>query len=259
MLTIMACIKFVRSELLSENQQSANAYALNPYDLYMLGQLLELKKMYPCRVIGVTMSPKGCLEPAQRLIAMGLDDIYFVSDPCFAGSDTYSTSYILHEALSYIGQADIYAFGEKSIDGETSQVSIGVSGLLNLLCITGVEKIISRNNNIHNIIEITRIMMDQKEIVEVICPCAVCFCGFTTKEPDISLLQLKKSRGHMPIILDSKSLQIDKQCCGQSGSKTNVIQMTNLLNKKNGKLIKGSHQDKADILNELIFRGGIHI
>ena len=212
--------------------------------------------MYPCRVIGITMGPKGCLEPAQRLIAKGIDDIYLVSDPCFAGSDTYSTSYILHEALDYIGQVDIYAFGEKSIDGETSQVPIGVSSHLNLLCNTGVEKIVTRDNNI---IEITRLSMDRNEIVEVSCPCAVCFCGFTTKEPEISLLRLKKSRGHMPIILDSESLQIDKQCCGQSGSKTNVIQITSLLSKRNVKLIEGSRQNKAYILNELITKGGIHI
>ena len=47
MFTIMACVKFVRSELLSENQQSSNVYTLNPYDIYMIRQLLGLKKCIP--------------------------------------------------------------------------------------------------------------------------------------------------------------------------------------------------------------------
>ncbi|MDD4493509.1 MAG: hypothetical protein PHV32_04050 [Eubacteriales bacterium] len=256
MLTIAACIKFVHSELLSGNQQSSNVYTLNPYDLFMLEQLLTLKKSLSCRIVGVTMGPKGCLESAQRFIAMGLDDIYVICDPCFSGSDTYSTSYTLFKALDHIGQADIYAFGEKAIDGETGQVPIGVSSFLNLPCYTGAEKIIVNDDNK---VDLTCARMDRIEAIEVTCPLAVCFRGFTTKEPDISLLQLKRSRSHLPIILDVASFQIDKQYCGQSGSKTKVVQVTNIINKRDAESIEGTLSNKADVLNNLLVKGGLHI
>jgi len=255
MLTIIACIKFVRSELLSDNQQLRGAYALNPYDLFMLEQLFALKKALSCRVIGVTMGPKGCLESAQRFIAAGLDDVYLISDSCFSGSDTYSTSYILYKALAHIGQADIYAFGEKSIDGETSQAPIGVSSYLNLLCYTGVEKIEAHNGDTINL---KCVHMDRIEVIEAPCPLAICFHGFTTKEPDISLLQLRRSRNYLPIILDASSFQIDKQYCGQSGSKTKVIQVINIINKRDSEPIVGSLPHKANSLKNLLSKGGIH-
>jgi electron transfer flavoprotein alpha/beta subunit len=215
----------------------------------MLEQLLALKKSLSCRVIGVTMGPKGCLESAQRFIAMGLDDIYIISDPCFAGSDTYSTSYTLFKAFAHIGQADIYAFGEKAIDGETGQVPIGVSSFLNLPCYTGAEKITVNDDNQ---VDLACVCVDRIETIEIACPFAVCFRGFRTKEFDVSLLQLKRSRNHLPIILNAASFQIDKQQCGQIGSKTKVVQITNVVHKRHAELIEGSLLIKANILKKLI-------
>ena len=255
MMTIITCIKFIRSDLFSDNQQLRSKYSLNPYDLFMLEQLLAFKKVLNCRLIGVTMGPKECLESAQRSIAMGLDDVYLISDPCFAGSDTYSTSYLLHKALMHIGQTDMYAFGEKSIDGETSQIPIGVSSRLNLLCYTGVEKLESHGDNTVNL---KCVRMNRVETIEAAYPLSVCFRGFTTKEPDISLLKLKQSRNHSPMILDAASLHIDKRHCGQGGSKTKVIQVANIINKREAVSINGSFSNKAGTLKNLILKGGLY-
>ncbi len=45
MLSIIACIKYVRSELVSTSQ-SDNNYTINPYDLYMLKKFMEIKKSF---------------------------------------------------------------------------------------------------------------------------------------------------------------------------------------------------------------------
>lgn len=234
MLTAVACLKFVRAQLLDGNRQSSG-YALNPYDLYMLEQLLELKNTISCRIIGVAMAPEACLEPMRKCMAMGLDDIHLVSDPCFAGADTFSTSYILYRALEYIGQADIYAFGEKSVDGETSQVPIGVASHLDLLCYTGVKRI--------------------DECMKIPYPFAVSFSGFTTVQPDISLLKLKRFKDYKVTVLDASSIQLDKQYCGQGGSKTKVIQTVNVVNKRQSKLIEGTISDKVNALDLILKEG----
>lgn len=253
MLTIIACMKFVHTELLSSNQQKAGAYTLNPYDLYMLTQLMEIKKKIPCRIIGITMGPQSCMAAAQKYIPFGLDDIYLVSAPIFSGSDTYATAYILSQAIKHIGQADIYAFGEKSIDGETSQVPIGVASLLELPCYVGVESIHDYHETAQ---QLNRIWMNHTETLVPICPYVVSFRGFMTKEPIISLLKLKQCKDHLPVVLNAESFIIDKNRCGQKGSKSKVIQTTNIVNARKAIRIEGDSQDKIRFLRELLIQNG---
>lgn len=251
MLTIMACIKFVPTELAGDYKSSYN-YSVNPYDLFMLEQLLYLKRKLLCRISAVTMGPRDCYDSLKRLIAMGLDDVYLVSDKCFAGSDTYATSYILYNAIKHIGTADIYAFGEKSVDGETGQVPIGISSHLGILCYTGIEemdvldeeKVILKRRTMKNI-----------ENIKIIKPYAICFKGFTTKEPDISLLKMKQSQDYIPRILDSELLKIDKKHCGQNGSKTKVVNAVNNINIRNSERIEGTMAVKTDYLQKLMLGG----
>lgn len=255
MLTIVASMKFIRSELISGNQQPSERFVMNPYDMFMVESLLALKKKTHYRIIGVTMGPMECLESMSKFIAMGMDDIYLISDKAFIGSDTYSSSYILSRALKHIEKGDIYAFGEKSIDGETSQVPIGVSSHLDLLCYTGVEKIEVQDDNM---IYLRRVQGELMEMIEVPIPVAFCFRGFTTSEPDVSLIQLKKSRNYVPIILDAASLEIDHQFCGQSGSKTKVCKITNIASKRCAESVEGSLQVKVEVFKKLISIGGIN-
>ena len=44
MLTIAVCLKYVRSELLFEKQLNDFEYSINPYDLFMLEQIIAFKK-----------------------------------------------------------------------------------------------------------------------------------------------------------------------------------------------------------------------
>jgi len=248
MLSIIACIKYVRSELVSTSQ-SDNNYTINPYDLYMLKKFMEIKKSFPCRVVSLTMGPPGCTEAVQRGIALGLDDVYLVSDPFFSGADTYATTHVLNKALDYIGQADIYAFGEKAIDGETGQVPIGVASRLGLQCVTGVRDLDAIEEGK---IILKRQFTDCFENAEAFTPCVLCFKGFTTKEPQLSLMKLKQSRKHPPIVLNAKSLNIEKKQCGQDGSKTTVKNIVYTIHKRDVEILEGSPQLKAEAFRKLI-------
>ena len=42
MFTIVACMKYINSRLLSGDVQLEGGYVINPYDLFMLEQLLKL-------------------------------------------------------------------------------------------------------------------------------------------------------------------------------------------------------------------------
>ena len=253
MLTIAVCLKYVRSELLSEKQLNDLKYSINPYDLFMLEQIIAFKRIVPSRIVGIVMGPMECSEATKRSIAMGIDDLYLISDPCFSGSDTYATSYILSCALKKVGKIDMYAFGEKALDGETGQVPIGVASRLNLPYVTGIKKIIAYSDEC---IQLERQFMQKTEGLLQPVPFVLCFHGFSTFGTEINLAMLKKAQKYSPILINANSLQLNKQCCGQSGSKTKVISIEKKIPQRCSKILDGTSKEKADMFQILLSKGG---
>ncbi len=254
MLTIAVFLKYIRSELLSEKQLNDFEYSINPYDLFMLEQVVAFKKNVPSRIVGIVMGPMECLEATKRSIAMGIDDLYLISDPCFSGADTYATSYVLGCALKKIGKIDMYAFGEKALDGETGQVPIGVASRLDLSYVTGVEKIIAYSDEC---VRLKRQFMKKTEELLHPLPLVLCFHGFSTYGADINLSMLKKAQKYSPIIINANSLQINKQRCGQRGSKTKVINVEKMIPQRSSKILDGTAKEKADMFHILLSKGDV--
>nr|WP_295680140.1 hypothetical protein [uncultured Lachnoclostridium sp.] len=244
----------MNTNLFYGKNQALSSYVLNPYDLYMVERLTDLKKTIQCKIVAITMGPMGCLDHIKRMKAIGIDEIYLISDPCFAGSDTYSSSYILSKALEHIGKFDIYAFGEKSLDGETGQVPIGVSTNIGLFCHVKIESIKICDNSK---IMMRKVKSDRVDIIEGKFPLAISFSGFSTTDIPISLLQLKQINRYQPIVLDKASMQIDERQCGQSGSKTKASIITNTIKKRKSILIDGDSANKIQTFNSLMESGGI--
>jgi len=254
-ITIAAFIKLVRYELVYEKRKTGT-FTINPYDLFMLEMLMKLKKDSGCRIACITMGPMECMDAVRRIIAFGADEAFLVSDPRFSGSDTFATSHILTKSLKSINQTiDIIAFGEKSVDGETGQVPVGVAGLLGIQCITGVREIceVSKEN-----ILLKRQFNGRLEIMEAINPCGLVFKGFTTKEPTISLIRIKQTKGYDPIILDADTIGIDKGYYGQEGSKTVVKNAVNTISKRDVIFLEGTLDAKAEAFRRLL-SGNKHI
>ena len=51
----------------------------------------------------ITMGPPQAQSALRNAIAFGADEGYLVSDPVFAGSDTWATSYTLAHAIKKLG------------------------------------------------------------------------------------------------------------------------------------------------------------
>jgi electron transfer flavoprotein beta subunit len=82
---------------------------------------------------------------------MGADKAYLISDRKFAGSDTLATSYVLSEAIKYVGNFDFVFAGRQAIDGDTAQVGPQTAEKLNLSQVTYVEEIQNIQNNVARI------------------------------------------------------------------------------------------------------------
>jgi len=246
---------FVKCSILPPRIQSStrkNKYILNPYDIYALKQTIKLKSIVPCHIKVISMGPYIIGETLKRYLAWGIDDIVVINDKVFSGSDTYATSYTLSRAIEHIGKANLYVFGEKSIDGETGQVPIGFSSRMNINCIRGTKKIESITDDS---IELHIQEDNALYLIAVDIPCAIVFSGYSNQEPVLNLFELKRCFAYCPTMLDANTINIDPRMCGSNGSKTVVIKTSSnstFITPRNKEIISGTPKEKADFVRKLI-------
>ena len=114
---------------------------VNPDDLAGVEEALKLKEKYGGKVTVVTMGPPQAEGMLKELYARGIDKAYLLTDPKFAGSDTWATSKILSSFISTL-KFDLIIAGYQAIDGDTAQVGPQVAAFLNIPQVTHVSKMI---------------------------------------------------------------------------------------------------------------------
>ena len=188
---ILVCVKVSRGEI-------------NPFDASALECALTLSD----DVTVVSMGPgstKDVLLPLTRLGAK----VTLVSDSLYAGSDTLATSYILKNAVNYLGY-DLIVCGKQSIDGDTAQVGPMLSRMCSVNLITNVLKAKIQDNKV-----VAETRQGAKEaslpaLITVERSYVLRFPGIFSKLGTVEML-------------DNLHLKCDKNRCGLEGSPTRVI------------------------------------
>lgn len=221
----MVLLKPVRGMGISNVQEPTNDIRMNPYDIPALLNGLKMKKEnQECSLICACMGAENAKEILRRCIALGADQTILLSDPKFAGSDTYATSFVLSEAIKKVGKVDMVLCGAKSIDGETGQVPIELATRLEMRYLPHVDCIDWVNSNS------VKVQMYDEDILEtcrVPLPFVAIFNGLILDEPICSLLQLKRAQNSFIKIWDANDLGISEFDVGQKGSKTRVVSVVN--------------------------------
>ena len=119
----------------------------NPEDKTALELALQIKDKYGGKLTALTMGPPKASELLRECLYMGADSVILISDRKFAGADTLATSYVLSEAIKYIGKFDLIFAGRQAIDGDTAQVGPQTAEKLGIPQITYVEKILEISKN----------------------------------------------------------------------------------------------------------------
>ena len=188
---ILVCVKVSRGEI-------------NPFDASALECALTLSD----DVTVVSMGPgstKDVLLPLTRLGAK----VTLVSDCLYAGSDTLATSYILKNAVNYLGY-DLIVCGKQSIDGDTAQVGPMLSRMCSVNLITNVLKAKIQDNKV---VAETRQGISTASLPALITverSYVLRFPGIFSKLGTVEML-------------DNSHLCCDKERCGLEGSPTRVI------------------------------------
>src|SRR5690554_6269703 len=99
MINVVVCVKVVSANLIGRKEKVDGIYGLNPYDMYALNKVIELKKKVPCKITCLCMGKEDVKDVLVHCKAMGVDEAILLSDRLFSGSDTYATTYTLALAI----------------------------------------------------------------------------------------------------------------------------------------------------------------
>lgn len=116
---------------------------LNSYDDMALNWAADIKKRLPnVHITAISMGPNQAKDILNYALAMGADRAILLSDRLFAASDTLITSKILSAAIKkYIPDFDLILTGLVACDGDTGQVPVSLSVMLNILEYTHIVEI----------------------------------------------------------------------------------------------------------------------
>jgi len=121
---------------------------INPYDSYALEEAFLLREKFAGSVTVLSMGPLKAEKILRDSLALSADRAILLSDRKFGGSDTFSTSYILSEAVKKIGNVDLVICGKQAIDGDTAQVGPGIAAHLGWYQAVYVSNINTENDQL---------------------------------------------------------------------------------------------------------------
>jgi len=225
---------------------------INPLDLYAIETANQLKEIHGGNVTVITMGPNNADKALREALAMGCDDAVLITDRAFAGSDTWSTSYVLAKAIEKIGEYDLILCGERATDGDTGQVGPNIASTLDVPLITYVSKIESFDRK-NNEVMVWRMTEYGYEKFQLSLP------ALLTVVKEISFPRLPTLRGKQRArsaeitIFSTANLDVDKDKIGLKGSPTRVIKIETPKVTRGGTIVKPTDdQGLEDAVNGLV-------
>ena len=114
---------------------------INPFDLNAIEAAQQMKEKLGATVTAISMGPAPAEAVLKEAIARDADRGILLTDEKFAGADTLATSRALAAAIRKVGDFDLILCGEKTVDGDTSQVGPSVAERLGLPHLSFVSEI----------------------------------------------------------------------------------------------------------------------
>lgn len=216
---------------------------VNPLDLYAIEIGIQLKEEYGGKVTVITMGPLKAEKALKEAIAMGCDDGILISDRKFAGSDTWSTAYVLGEAIKKTGDYDLILAGERATDGDTGQVGPNIAAYLNVTLGTYISRI---DEVTSDSIVVERLLEEGYEKLQMPLPSLI------TVVKEIGYPRLPTLRGkqkarmtEIPVLTASK-MELEEELLGLNGSPTRVVKIETPKVTRGGTIITAKDEDMLE-------------
>ncbi len=210
---------------------------INPFDLNAIEAAQQMKEKLGATVTAISMGPPTAEAVLRECIARNADRGILVTDDKLRGSDTLATSYALASAIKKVGDFDLILCGEKTVDGDTSQIGPQVAERLGIPHMSFVSEISDVSEDKINVTIETASGSLRTE-----CPFPVLItCTKELNTPRLPTLKDKmRARKTETEKWSAADLPVDESKLGPHGSATKVEAITVSPEKKRkGATIKG--------------------
>lgn len=145
---VITCFKWVMDEAdISIDQKSKTlnfdrvSYKISDYDLNAIEEAVQVAEKVGGSTAGLTIGTPEVRNGLKNALARGLDTVYYVTDDQLVDLESSQISKILAKVLKEKVEFDLIICGEGSSDSYDQQVGARLSEILNIPCLTYINKI----------------------------------------------------------------------------------------------------------------------
>jgi len=224
----------------------------NPFDEFALEEALLTKENYDGEIVAITMGPDKSADVLRNALALTVDSVYQLTDPAFAGSDTFATATVLAAAIKKIGDVDVVFCGKQSTDGNTGVVGAQVASLLGFTQLTFVSKVRSIDAGAKKMV-VERAIEGGTEVVEAKMPAVISVIKGINEPRLPNLMGIRKAAKIAIPQWTADDLGVDKAKVGAAGSCTKVVEIAVPPPRGAGEVLKGEVEEvAASLVDKLI-------
>ena len=211
-------IKWTKENNLDRSQMLS---CINPHDDYALNWAKKIKsKIENTKITALSMGPKQACDVLNYALSKVADSAILLCDKMFAASDTLATSKVIAKAVKkYVPDFDLIITGQMATDGDTAQVPISLSEMLDIADVTNCVAIKEINKD-----NLTLIQKLEKETLElrVKTPCLVAFKAQCDEVEPVKIDDYRRAQKIKIQEVCFDDLNLDKKDVGIIGSPTTV-------------------------------------
>ncbi len=218
---------------------------INPFDNYAIEEGVRLRERFGGQVTAISMGPPQAETALREAISLGVDEGILLSDPAFAGADTWATSYTLSVAIRKMGQYDLVICGRQTLDGDTGHVGPQLAEMLDvpfIAYVSGIEEVADGGMRVRRMVE------DGYEVIESPLPAVLTVVKEINTPRLPSLRGLARSKSAVIPVWGAGEIDIDKNKVGLSGSFTRVIKIFTPQRACQGEIFQGDLENQVDCL-----------
>ena len=139
---------------------------INPYDEQAVELAIRIKEQHGGQITILTIGDDSASRVVKHALAMGADEGIILRDQAFEGSDSFSTAYILSQAIQKIKEFDLILCGRQAADWDEGLVGSIVAENLDLPLITLAESV----DFIEGRLQVKRVILDGYQVFAVLPP-----------------------------------------------------------------------------------------
>jgi electron transfer flavoprotein beta subunit len=248
---IAVCVKHVpegnaKIDPSTKRLDRAGEGALNHFDANAVEEALRVKGDSDAEVVVVSLGPAKAADSLRKALAMGADRAVLISDDAAAGSDLVATSKLLAAALEK-ESADLVLFGQQASDSDGAVLWAAVAERLRRPVVSQAAELSVSEGSL----KVKRQTEFGYDVIESPLPAVVAVSDAINEPRYPSLKGIMGAKKKPFDTLSLADIGVDAADAGESGSKTEVLGLSEPPSRGDARKIEGDGNAAQAILDFL--------